>query len=74
MRFILVIDDNGPEYVGPEPREVIVEVIEALNAVLMRLRDGDRSRVVFAADNRPIGGFQLTLGETEGQPGWERTR
>lgn len=73
MRFILVIDDNGPEFVdNADPRMEIADVVEA---AVLRLRRGDRSGALFVEDSyRPIGGFELTLGKTEGRPGWERTR
>ncbi len=74
MRFVLVIDDNGPEFTEQPPEQVLAEIAEVLDEVRLQLADGDRSRVLFVEDDHPVGGFSVTLGVTEGRPGWERTR
>lgn len=75
MRFILVIDDNGPEFTEQDPVDQVVCMLETAKA---RLREGDRGGGFVVnpglADSRLVGGFELHPGQTEGRPGWERTR
>lgn len=74
MRFVLVVDDNGPEFTSSRPNDVMREVLEVLDQNGSRIDFEDRTGPVYAENNRVIGKFEVTFGETEGRAGWERTR